>query len=291
MSAKPGSVARWATTGAITVPPAGKQDAGWVPGETPPAETFNWLDNLAGLWQQYLNDAAFSGASTFDSTVDVTGDATVGGTLGITGLLTASGGITVPTGRALTLAGTATMTTGSGAVVLGGTVAVTGLITATAGLTAAVNQNVTVSGTGGHRHGTQMLTISGFDFRAASGTTATYDASGAGTGIAFSAGQGIIASLPMLVGRRVTAARFFIRDNASPATIVACAIDTRSSTNVQNSIGASSNSAGNGTDQMKTATVGAPTALVAGLALELFIKIQSGTGTCSLYMVEVDYDF
>jgi len=188
----------------------------------------------------------------------------------------------------LTVDGTTTM---SGAVTASSTVDTTGLLTAHAGLTASVNQDVTVSGTGGHRHGTQTLTISGFNFRAANGTTATYDASGSGTGIAFSGGQGVIAALPMLVGRRVTAARFYIHDNASPSTVLACAIDTRGSTNAQSTLAASSNSAGNGTDQTKTATVGSPAALAAGTALELFVKIQSGAGTCSLYMVEVDYDF
>ena len=64
-------------------------------------------------------------------TLDVDRAATLGSTLGVTGLMTASGGITVPTGQAVNLVGTTTLTVGTGATSLGGTLGVTGLTTVT----------------------------------------------------------------------------------------------------------------------------------------------------------------
>lgn len=90
MAAKPGTLPRWADVGgAIVVPGAGKLDVGYVPGERPPAQYENWHKNLVYQWMQYLSDGALVGAHS------------------ISGLLTASAGITVPTGQNVTLAGTA----------------------------------------------------------------------------------------------------------------------------------------------------------------------------------------
>lgn len=59
MSVKPTDLARWADTGgAIVVPPSGKQDVGWVPGERPPAQFLNWLNNLAYQWHAYIDQQA-----------------------------------------------------------------------------------------------------------------------------------------------------------------------------------------------------------------------------------------
>lgn len=112
MSAKPTSVARWADVGgAIVVPPSGKQDIGWVPGEAPPAEYFNWIENLAYQWQKWLYDGNCAFAALSASTFSVSGASSFAAA-GFSGLLTASAGITIPTGQALTLAGTTTLSVG-----------------------------------------------------------------------------------------------------------------------------------------------------------------------------------
>lgn len=94
MSAKPSSTYQWATSGPITPPTSGKQTAGFAPGERGAAQYFDWLLNGYGQWAQYLNDGVMSGAFTFDTTV------------GITGLLTATAGVTVGANNHVTISGT-----------------------------------------------------------------------------------------------------------------------------------------------------------------------------------------
>lgn len=63
---KPTTLPRWGeiagsqgVVGANEVEPAsGKKDTGWVPGEEPPAEYFNWWKRLVYDWIQYINDLA-----------------------------------------------------------------------------------------------------------------------------------------------------------------------------------------------------------------------------------------
>src|SRR5688572_10702894 len=94
MAAKPASTPRWANSGGvITEPSSGKKDEGWEEDERPPFEYFNWLFNLIYQWCLYLFDGQLSGAHTFDNTV------------GITGLLTATAGITVGNNQHITLQG------------------------------------------------------------------------------------------------------------------------------------------------------------------------------------------
>lgn len=107
MSAKPASVPRWANVGgAIVVPASGKQDVGWVTGERPPAQYMNWLQNLAYQWLQYLNDGNFSGASTFDNTLGVTGLITATGGMTAAALITANAGLTCGANQHVTVSGT-----------------------------------------------------------------------------------------------------------------------------------------------------------------------------------------
>ena len=95
MSTKPTELPRWASSGgAITVPPSGKQDIGWVSQENVPPQYANWLHHRAYLWCQYLNDGALQGAHTFDNTVTIAGLLTATGGVTATGLITANGGLT-----------------------------------------------------------------------------------------------------------------------------------------------------------------------------------------------------
>ncbi len=54
--AKPSSLPRWATGGAVTPEPTeGKKTLGWEPGEKPPAQYVNWAQNLVYQWCVYLD--------------------------------------------------------------------------------------------------------------------------------------------------------------------------------------------------------------------------------------------
>jgi hypothetical protein len=80
MAAKPSATPRWANVGGIIVEPsAGKKDVGWLDNEEPPAEYFNWFQNLAWQWTQYLSDGDLSGNHT------ISGALAVGGTLDVDG--------------------------------------------------------------------------------------------------------------------------------------------------------------------------------------------------------------
>lgn len=52
---KPTNLPQWATSGFIVEPGGGKKATGWEPGELPPAEYFNWLQNLTYEWLQWLD--------------------------------------------------------------------------------------------------------------------------------------------------------------------------------------------------------------------------------------------
>lgn len=162
MSTKPATLPRWADVGgALVTPAAGKLNVGWVPGDRPPAQYKNWLQYWNYKWIEYLNDGALQGAHTFSSTVGVTG-----------------------------------------------------LITATAGVTCAANQHVTVSGTGELKHGARTLTLDIAAGQRALGTV-TYD----GLQLTFAASSEFDIAIPLKVGDRITALRFyFSRDSGAAVT-------------------------------------------------------------------------
>ncbi len=88
--AKPTSLPRWADVGGDIVEPAsGKKDTGWIEDEIPPAQYFNWLENLTYQWLVWLDAGVFNDGfsvptgdtGTFDagSTLDVNGVADLSG--------------------------------------------------------------------------------------------------------------------------------------------------------------------------------------------------------------------
>lgn len=96
MSTKPSSVPTWDSTLAnVSAITGGHASNGFLANAKPTSGELNTLFNSYATWIQYLSDGNFSGAATFLST------------LGITGLLTVSGGASVPTGQNITLVGTA----------------------------------------------------------------------------------------------------------------------------------------------------------------------------------------
>lgn len=99
MATKPTQLPRWATAAtpdpsSAPAPNGGKQDVGWKTGERPPAYYQNWLQYWNYKWLEYLNDGALQGPHTFNNTV------------GVTGLVTASAGVTVGANQHITLSGT-----------------------------------------------------------------------------------------------------------------------------------------------------------------------------------------
>ncbi len=166
---KPNDLPRWATGMAVMTEPSELvKDTGFVPGTPAEAAHTNWLLNRLYLWMQYLDDPATlavgglsvnvggsiatpaistttltaAGNATVAGTLAVSGAlaagaTTVTGTLGVSGAVSAGGGLTVPVGQAATLQGNAT---------IGGTLGVTGALTASGGITVPVGQAATLHG-------------------------------------------------------------------------------------------------------------------------------------------------
>lgn len=72
MTAKPGSLPRWASTGSadIVEPASAKKDIGWISGERPPAEFLNWILNTNYLWADFV-DEFFTSAGTAEGPVSL----------------------------------------------------------------------------------------------------------------------------------------------------------------------------------------------------------------------------
>jgi len=105
-----------------------------------------------------------TGATTLGGTLTTTGLTSADGGLTVTGLTTSNGGITVPTGQAVAINGTSTLTVGTGATTLGGTLTTTGLTSANGGLTVTglttTNGGITVpNGTAVAINGSSTLTV------------------------------------------------------------------------------------------------------------------------------------
>jgi hypothetical protein len=52
----PAGAEPWSGTATKTEPSSGKQDEGWEPGEHPPAQYFNWWQNLVYLWIAWFEE-------------------------------------------------------------------------------------------------------------------------------------------------------------------------------------------------------------------------------------------
>ena len=102
-----------------------------------------------------------TGATTLGGTLSVTGATTLSNTLVVTGLTTLNGGITVPTGQAVAINGTSTLTVGTGATTLGGVLNVTGLSTLSGGITVPTGTAVAINGTSTLTVGTGATTLGG----------------------------------------------------------------------------------------------------------------------------------
>jgi len=196
------------------------------------------------------------------------------------GLITANAGVTVPTGQALTVSGTGTLSVGGASTQAA--VTASGLITANAGVTAGANQHVTVSGTGIFKHGTKTLSIHGVAFQGSVGYSSTQ-----GVRISSVVGATVFAPIMLPVGCRILAVRAFIRDNSTGPTKLQMGLFALNSAGVSTS-SLSSVSSGAGADQ--TLTVSTSTTIASSTAFMIQLAITTGTDECSGYCAEVDYD-
>lgn len=95
MSTKPATIPSWNTGGANrTTPTPTKLALGHTNGGQPASSEENWLSYWLCKWVEYLSDGA------------LTGNHTIGGTLGVTGLITASAGVTAAANQHITVSGT-----------------------------------------------------------------------------------------------------------------------------------------------------------------------------------------
>ncbi len=65
--ARPDDLPDWATSGATVAPSLGKRAAGWLVGEKPGAQFFNWWQNLVGKWTEYLDDERAAAVERLDA--------------------------------------------------------------------------------------------------------------------------------------------------------------------------------------------------------------------------------
>ncbi len=119
-----------------------------------------------------------TGALTTPGGVGITKNLNVGGTLTVTGLTSANGGITVPTANSVLINGTSTLTVGTGATTLGGTLAANG------GITVPTAKTVLINGTSTLTVGTGATTLGG--------TLTTTGLTSANGGITVPTGQSVL---------------------------------------------------------------------------------------------------
>lgn len=167
------------------------------------------------------------------------------------------------------------------------TVTASGLVTASAGVTCAANQHVTVSGTGRHKHGTRTLSISGCAFVGSSASAAM--GYGFGSATLTGSSQFYLTPISLPVGKRITAVRVFIVDNSTGPTKLRADFNRITSVGAVSTIGSSSVSAGDSSNQ--TLTVSAlTTTIAASNAYSIIVSSTTGSALTAVYMAEVDYD-
>jgi len=141
----------------------------------------------------------------------------------------------------------------------------------------------------GNNHGTLTLTFGGPAFVAVAATGLDYSFGDVrGSGATFE----LRAALPVIVGKRITAVRVHVNDNATgPTKLAAAVVSMQGTPMVANTVavGTPNPTAGTGADQI--ITVGPLTTTVAaGTAYNLKVQTTTGSALVVVKVVEVDYD-
>lgn len=141
----------------------------------------------------------------------------------------------------------------------------------------------------GNNHGLLTLTFGGPAFVAVSATGLDYSFGDIrGSGASFE----IRATLPMIVGRRITAVRIHVNDNATgPTKLAASLLSIQGTPTLTNTVanGTPNPTAGTGADQI--ITIGPLTTTVAAVtAYNLKVQTTTGSAAVVVKVVEVDYD-
>lgn len=174
MPTKPTDLVRFAVNGAdadasnISAPSSGTRDTGFPSNAILTSANFNYFTNKYYRWLQYLNAGAFQGASSFDST------------LSITGLLSALSGLLLGTNQNLTLQGTGDLKHGPREIVIPGSAFIAlGNNVATAPSFAGTNwtfgtpPNDVIEGPSRLRTGDRILSITWFFNKVSNSSTMT----------------------------------------------------------------------------------------------------------------------
>lgn len=164
-----------------------------------------------------------------------------------------------------------------------------GLITANAGLTAGANQKVRVSGTGSFPHGTFTMSMNWSVAIPATGAVYTPSVA-AGLTFGASAGSGALLYIPVSLplGKRILAARVFIKGVATAT--VNTTLEFITSAGTHNTIATSSTSASSATNQTLSMTGLTATVLSLGSYFICVNIVSSASPTFVLWGAEVDYD-
>jgi hypothetical protein len=151
-------------------------------------------------------------------------------------------------------------------------------------LTLAANKSITISGTGEIKHGTRTIRIHGSAFQ---GSTAR--ATPNQTGASLPNGQDNLCPLPLIVGDRIQALRFFVRDAAT--NLGSALLYSADSVGTSAVVGSAANSSGSGANQTLAPSFSSVTLVTSGVSYVANL-VTSGGGGGSFFVryLEVDYD-
>ena len=242
MASKPASLPRWANVGgSIVVPISAKLDVGFVADEEPPAQYLNFLHNLVFQWLDYLNDGDLEGAHTIDNT------------LGVTGLITATAGLTAAVNQDVTVSGSGEFKHGE----------LVSSLPPAAGILAVGSSWQMLKNDGAVA--AQWLVPSG-------------------------ANDAVLFPIVLKHGDRIKSIDVFVRDTAA-ANAISCDLWKSTPTTGANAkAGSTDTSAGDGTRQ--TLNIGSLTeTLATDTIYQLIVRADTATGTThAIYGIEVTYD-
>lgn len=254
MATKPAEVPTWATDSTYSggayngqntksAPGATLKAQGYEPNIKPTAQNFNDRLNLIGRWLQYVNDGDFTGAATFASTV------------GITGILTA-----------------------------------TGLINANGGITCASGQHGVVSGAGKWKHGDKKITQNVAPEVVTAGTyVASVGGGGAGNAVVWTLSTGggtvFIPLRALQMEHRIKAVTIYATATNEPTITIVDQVLGNSANLTTTDTGGPITST-----SLITKTLNSPITPF-GPGEVLWVKVVSGSSTCVMRQIEILFDY